>query len=97
MPAHGSPYDNGGTAWVHWWDFGYVQDIDGGSVGDGAIFDTGYRVILGFWDTYLQGDNHTVLRFPVSDEYTWGSGTRQDFQGGYMTWDPVNGVQVFPS
>jgi hypothetical protein len=95
MAVNGSPYDNGGTAWAHWWDYGYVQDFDGGSVGQCAIFDTGYRVQMGFWQTYLQGGNHHYLRFPVNDEYGWGGGTRQDFQGGYMTWDPANGVRIF--
>ena len=94
MPVHGSPYDNGGTAWAHFWDYGYVQDFDGGSIGQCAIFDTGHRVAMGFWQTYLQGSNHTYLRFPTSDEYGYGSGTRQDFQGGYLTWDPTNGVVV---
>jgi hypothetical protein len=95
LAANGSPYDNGGTAWAHWWDYGYVQDFDGGSVGRCAIFDTGYRVQSGFWTTYLQGNNHNILRFPTSDEFASGSGTRQNFQGGYMTWDPTNGVRVF--
>lgn len=95
MAVNGSPYDNGGTAWAHLWDYGYVQDFDGGSIGRCAIFDTGFRVAQGFWTTYLQGSNHTRLRFPTSGEYAFGAGTRQDFQGGYMTWDPANGVRVF--
>lgn len=95
VAANGSPYDNGGTAWAHWWDYGYVQDFNGGSIGLCAIFDTGFRVQMGFWQTYLQGNNHTRLRFPTSDEYSFAGGTRQDFQGGYMTWDPINGVRVF--
>ena len=95
MAPNGSPYDNGGTAWAHWWDYGYVQDFDGGSIGPCAIFDTGFRVQMGFWQTYLQGDNHSRLRFPSSDEYSHAGGTRQDFQGGYMTWTPSAGVQVF--
>lgn len=95
MAVNGSPYDNGGTAWAHWWDYGYVQDFDGGNVGPCAIFDTGFRVQMGFWTTYLQGDNHTRLRFPTSDEYGYAGGTRQDFQGGYMTWTPGQSVQVF--
>jgi hypothetical protein len=93
MAQNGSPYDNGGSSWVHWWDYGYVQDYDGGSIGRCAIFDTGHRVGMGFWSTYLQG-YHGYLRFPTSEEYGYGSGTRQDFQGGYMTWDPANGVIV---
>lgn len=95
MAVNGSPYDNGGTAYVHSWDYGNVQDFDGGSIGRCGIFDTGHRVAHGFWTTYLQGSNHTRLKFPTSEEYAYGSGTRQDFQGGYMTWDPVNGVRVF--
>ena len=97
MAVHGSPYDNGGTAWVHWWDYGYVQDFDGGSIGRCAIFDTGHRVAGAFWQVYLQGSNHPFLRFPISEEYSWGAGTRQDFQNGYMSWDPGNGVQVHPT
>ena len=92
--GHLRSYDNGGTAWAHWWDYGYVQDFDGGSIGQCAIFDTGHRVAMGFWQTYLQGGNHSYLRFPTTDEYGYGAGTRQDFQGGYMTWDPTNGVIV---
>jgi hypothetical protein len=97
LAVHGSPFDHGGTAWVHWWDYGYVQDFDGGSIGPCAIFDTGHRVAGGFWQAYLQGSNHPFLRFPISEEYSWGAGTRQDFQTGYMTWDPANGVQAHPT
>lgn len=98
IATNGSPYDNGGTAWVHYWDYGYVQDLDGGSVGRNAIMSSGsgtFQVSHGFWDTYLQGSNHAVLKFPTSDEYGYGAGTRQDFQGGYMLWDSANGVRVF--
>jgi len=97
LAVDGSPFDHGGTAWVHWWDYGYVQDYDGGSIGPCAIFDTGHRVAGDFWQVYLQGNNHPFLRFPVSEEYAWGAGRRQDFQKGYVTWDPVNGVQVHAS
>lgn len=93
MAVHGSPYDNGGSAWAHYWDYGYVQDFDGGSLGASAIFDTGHRVALGFWQVYLSG-YHSRLRFPTSEEYPSGSGVRQDFQGGYMTWNARDGVQV---
>ncbi|MBP3964156.1 hypothetical protein [Paenibacillus lignilyticus] len=98
MATNGSPYDNGGSAYVHYWDYGYVQDYDGGSIGPSAIMTSGsgtFQVRNGFWQTYLQGTNHTYLQFPTSDEFAYGSGTRQNFQGGYMTWDPMNGIQVF--
>lgn len=94
--ANGTPYDNGGTIYAHWWDYGYVQDFRGGSIGPNIIFDTGHRVQASFFNTYLSGNNHSILRFPTSDEYGYGAGTRQDFQGGYMTWDTTNGVRVFP-
>lgn len=92
----GSPYDNGGGPWAHYWDFGYVQDFDGGRAGRGAIFDTGHGVGHDFWVTYLQGNNHSILKFPTSEEYAYQGGTRQDFQGGYMTWTATSGVKVFP-
>ena len=98
IATNGSPYDNGGTAWVHYWDYGYVQDLDGGSAGRNAIMSSSagtFQVRNGFWTTYLQGSNHTRLQFPTSDEFASGSGTRQNFQGGYMLWDPANGVRVF--
>lgn len=97
MATFGSPIDNGGTKWVHYWDYGYVQDFKGGSYGDAIIMTSSsgtYAVVLGFRQTYLSGNNHTVLKFPTSNEYAWNGGTRQDFQGGYMTWDAVNGVVV---
>lgn len=96
LASNGSPYDNGGGLFAHTWDYGYVQDFRGGSVGRCAIFDTGYRVKTGFWQTYLDGNYHSRLRFPTSNEYGIGGGVvRQDFQGGYMLWDAVNGVRVY--
>lgn len=92
LGANGSPFDHGGGTYAHLWDFGYVQDFTGGTLGDLAIFDTGFRVALGFWQMYLTGSTHAELRFPVSGEYAFGAGTRQDFQGGYLTWDPAHGV-----
>lgn len=92
----GSPYDNGGSAYAHMWDFGYVQDFNGGKTGKGAIFDSGHGVAHDFWKTYLLGNNHIILKFPTTEEYPFRNGTRQDFQGGSMFWDPVNKVRVFP-
>lgn len=91
----GKPYDNGGSVFAHKWDFGYVQDFDGGVAGRGAIFDTGHAVAHDFWITYLEASNHMNLKFPKSEEYGYKEGTRQDFKRGYMTWDPVNKVRVF--
>ncbi len=94
LAQNGSPFDHGGGPYAHYWDYGYVQDFAGGAIGPCAIFDTGFRVALGFWQTYLTGSNHAALRFPLSGEYAFGAGTRQDFQGGYLTWDAARGVTV---
>ncbi|REE66993.1 hypothetical protein A8990_1452 [Paenibacillus taihuensis] len=97
MATNGSPYDNGGSAYVHYWDYGYVQDYDGGSIGASCIMTSAsgtFQVRSGFWETYLQGSNHSYLQFPTGDEFAYGAGTRQNFQGGYLTWDPTNGVVV---
>jgi hypothetical protein len=88
MATNGSPYDNGGTAFVHSWDSGDVQDFGGSAIGRNALMSSAsgsFQVRYGFWTTYLQGSNRTGPRFPTSDEFSWGSGTRQNVQGGYMT------------
>ena len=85
MATNGSPYDNGGGPFVHAWDFGNVQDFDGGSAGTGAIFDSGLRVSAKFWQTYLLGW-HTTLKFPTSDSTSLGIGTfLQNFTGGTIS------------
>lgn len=30
--------------------------------------------------------------YPVDEEFPDGDGTRQDFESGYLTWDPIDGV-----
>jgi uncharacterized protein with LGFP repeats len=41
------------------------------------------------------GGPGSALKFPVSDEFGYGGGTRQNFEGGYMTWTAAQGVRVF--
>jgi hypothetical protein len=97
MANFGSPFDNGGGPWVHWWDYGYVQDVEGGAYGPAIIMDGSpgtYFINYGFRTAYLSGSNHSTCEFPTDNAYSYGSGTRQDFQGCYMTWDPTNGVVV---
>lgn len=93
----GNPYNNGGTKWAHWWDYGYVQDFKDGAWEDLCVMTSSsgtFSVKYGFWDTYQAGGNHAYLKFPTNDEYAYGGGTRQDFQGGYMTWTPSEGIIV---
>lgn len=92
----GYPYND-----PHRWGNGWAQDFDGGSLGwtilvrgdsVGAVYKvhTGFR---GAWINY-QGV-YGYLGFPTSDEYGWGTGSKQDFQGGSLIWDAVNGVRQY--
>lgn len=96
-PALGNPYDNGHGAWVYVWGDGYTQDSDGGSDGKLGIMSSGtgtFEVndLHGMWSFYLANDGIDVHGYPVNNEYATDCGTRQDFETGYYTWDPTNGV-----
>jgi autotransporter-associated beta strand protein len=94
MSVNGSPYDNGGGPFVHAWDFGNVQDFDGGSVGKSAIFDTGHRVSGKLWQIYLLGW-HPVLKFPTADQVDFGiSSLTQTFQGGSITTNDNGSISI---
>lgn len=94
----GNPYDNGGTALVHNWNFGPVQDFDWGQLGRLTVFDSadavGCAVKGSFWETIVTGNNHTDLEFPLSDEMTTINGLRQNFEGGYLLRNGTGAVQV---
>ena len=97
QPALGNPYDNGGTAWVHTWGNGSIQEYNGGSNGKLAIMSSGagtFQIndVHGMWDYYLANHGITTYGYPTNDEYETDSGTQQDFQTGYFTWDPANGA-----
>jgi hypothetical protein len=105
--AVGMPYKAPGSPWygdkAHAWSDGTVQNFSGGAWGtSSAILESprnvgnAFWVHAGFWDRYLSlGGPYSYLEFPTTDEYGYGAGTRQDFEGGYMTWDPTNGVRNF--
>jgi hypothetical protein len=103
----GYPYrDPAAPEWhvkVHNWADGKVQNFNGGATGaeSGILVSprkpgVAYWVHAGFWATYkgLGGPNGQ-LQFPISNEYAYNTGTREDFEGGYMTWDSTNNVRVF--
>lgn len=100
----GSPYDNGGSAFVHTWSAnGYgaeVQDYDGGANGRLALFSGPYGLFEvnnthGFWDVYLAYGGIAFFGTPVDNEYPAGNGTQQDFEAHSLTWDPVNGIVLY--
>ena len=41
-----------------------------------------------------EGGSGGPLGFPVSDDYLWQNGIRCDFDGGYISWLPSEGVRV---
>jgi hypothetical protein len=98
QPVLGSPYDNGGGAYVHAWTGGNAQDYNGGSHLKLALMESTamgvFQVndIHGLWDYYLTNNGVTAYGYPGDDEYTSGSGTRQDFANGYLTWNPTTGI-----
>jgi len=97
----GDAYDNGGTAWVHTWAAGgytaNVQDFTGYTNGTLNIQDSSYGTYQvnnahGMWSFYLGNGGMASFGPPKNDEYTSGSGTRQDFAGHYLTWTSAGGV-----
>lgn len=92
----GNPYDNGGTAWVHNWDFGPVQDFDTGVLGRMIVADSAdgvaYTVRGNFFPVILA--NHINIEFPLCDQFFTGIGERQNFEGGYVLWTQATGAQT---
>ena len=97
----GNACDNGGTAWVHTWAGGgytaNVQDFAGNTNGTLNIQDSTYGTyqvnnVHGLWSFYLGNGGMAHYGPPKDEEYTSGSGTRQDFVAHYLTWDATNGV-----
>jgi uncharacterized protein with LGFP repeats len=96
----GSPYDNGGGPYVHWWGDGVVQDFNGGAGGGGAIlrkngFATAYFVHGGIWAKYLGlgGVGFAGLGWPISDErdsypsaVTGATARNNGFEGGSINY-----------
>ncbi|GGA49643.1 N-acetylmuramoyl-L-alanine amidase [Okeania sp. KiyG1] len=55
-----------------------------------------YPLYGGIREKYRQTDNglEGYLGAPTSAEYDWNGITRQDFEGGYITWDNISGAIV---
>lgn len=94
----GSPFDNGSGAWVYKWDFGPVQDYEGGLFGRMIVFDSSekdniaYAVRGNFYPAIFT--NHSTLEFPLSDQFFTGVGEKQYFECGYLTWTEAGGTSV---
>jgi hypothetical protein len=99
--ALGSPFDNGSGAWVYSFLNGYAQDYDGGAHKKLTVMSSTngtYELnnLHGLWSYYQTNNGPSAFGFLLDNEFTYGSGTRQDFSRGYLTWDAVNQIVWFP-
>ncbi|HYO64734.1 MAG TPA: CHAP domain-containing protein [Archangium sp.] len=91
--AAGLPFDSGGTAYVHTWGAGVTQDMTGGYLGPNMCmrrngYSTAYMVRGGIRDAYMvNGGGEGWLGFPTSDEFSANGAPRQNYVGGYITWN----------
>jgi len=54
-----------------------------------------YYVVNAIAQKYQSIGLHTdQLGFPISDEYAWNGGARNDFEGGYIYWTAVSGAVI---
>jgi hypothetical protein len=90
----GTPFDNGGTSHVHGWGNGVVQDNNGGAYGPNTCMlkngtSTAYMVRGGIWSAYVYqlGGAGGWLGYPIGEEFSASTGPRQNFEGGYITWN----------
>lgn len=93
----GVPYDAGKGPWVYAWSAGHAQDFTGGAhstlvvmSSESGVFEvTEQHSIRTF---YLSDGSIDTYGYPLSNEYPYGFGTRQTFENGYITWDPLEGI-----
>lgn len=87
----------------HRWGPGWVQDFDHGSFGwnilmrgdsVGRVQDVRGEILR----TYVTlGGGPGWLGFPLTDEYRWANGQRQDFQSVSLYFSPSTGAQILPT
>ena len=97
----GNPYDNGNGAWVYKLAGGSAQDFNGGSHSNLLVMTStngSFEVnnLHGLWNFYTSSNGPANFGYPRNNEFAAGSGTRQDFTGGDLTWDAVNLVVWHP-
>jgi hypothetical protein len=98
----GDPFDNGHGPWVYPFLNGYAQDYDGGSDKKLTLMNSTNGTfelndLHGLWSFYNTNNGSNAFGYLLNNEFTYGSGTRQDFSLGFMTWDAVNHVVWYPA
>jgi len=93
QPLLGNPYDNGRGPWVYAVSGAGVQNYDGGThlklliaASTNGTFEV--NDLHGLSSYYLTNNGAGIYGLPIDNEFAFGSGTRQDFTGGYLTWTP---------
>ncbi|HUS63605.1 MAG TPA: hypothetical protein VMZ28_03640 [Kofleriaceae bacterium] len=92
----GSPFGNGGTAYVHRWGPAAVQDLRGGYLGPSLCVhrDGAPAAVMVRGDIRLeyirQGGALGWLGFPLADEVTTVSGQCQRYEHGHIAWDAAS-------
>ena len=93
----GFPDNRSNCHYIHWMGNGHIQDFDGGNAGicvlmAGVNFPQAFLLKAPFFDTYWHDGrkNWQQIGFPTSDQYQSGSVLRQDFERGFMTFNPDN-------
>ncbi|PWU21142.1 MAG: hypothetical protein C5B50_02445 [Verrucomicrobia bacterium] len=100
-PILGSPFDNGHGAWVYSWLNGYAQDCSGGAHAKLSLLNSTNGTfelnnVHGLWSYYQTNNGATAFGYVLDNEFSYGGGTRQDFQHGYLTWDSLNNIVWHP-
>jgi hypothetical protein len=100
--ALGDPLDRGRGAWVYSYLNGYAQDFEGGSHGRLFLMSSTNGTfelndVHGLWSYYTTNNGSATLGFPLSNEFGYGPGTRQNFSYGYLTWNAAGGVLWYPA
>ena len=101
QPVLGDPFDNGHGAWVYTFLNGYAQDYGGGSHQNLTLMSSTNGTfelnnLHGLWSYYNTNNGSVAFGYLLGNESSFGSGTRQDFSRGYMTWDNVNNIVWHP-
>ncbi|HWX22802.1 MAG TPA: hypothetical protein VN578_23115 [Candidatus Binatia bacterium] len=98
----GNPFDNGHGPWTYAFLNGYAQDFDGGSHHKLTLMSSTNGTfelndLHGLWSFYGTNNGAANYGYPLTSEFTYGNGTRQNFSLGYLTWDAVHRVLWYPA
>ncbi len=80
---------------------GRSQSFENGQIyrlGSGPRVNTSFFVEGAIAAKYASvGGSSSSIGFPVSDEYAWNGGLRNDFEGGYISWTSAGGAALVPT